>query len=513
MSNPSESEEHPVENIVTKIVEELLNTDGSSPPPSFLHQNEKSKIKNNIRIEPLFKSRRSSSCSSVIELESNMKKRALRSPNTDQPAKRLLSQREDDNIYDENQAQELQTALNLRMEDRSHGISNDDWFNNDYDKVDEKDSSFKTLGSDFNSSNFLSEDPVPQVPKDVAHLAVMNAIQKAVNEAIKPIIDQMIAKSSIQNIINEAVDPLSQKIEELTKMVAQLTTNKSSSSKPTKPFSRSKVHDEQIFNPNLVVETSAPLTFSQTLRTKPHYVPAVVRHNEAQPNSTEQTIPMDNPAFELARKCQGFHPIDSRDIGRIGAVFSEIEDDEERFQETGKRCIRNFLKDEMKMSDIVVGDIRIKSVFYPPAGAGSATLFAEFYSEDEVKLIKSYSKNLVNTEAYKAKLVIYVPRSLQERLRAVEAAAFKIRRDSSKTFMTRIWISTDIELRAKKKGDSSSWASIPPILLPSLPPQAPKRPWKNLDVLDQRTPATPYFTSEDIRTFNSFNLLEDNCNN
>ena len=291
MSNPSESEEHPAENIVTNIVEELLNTDGSSPPPSFLHQNEKSKIKNNIRIEPLFKSRRSSSCSSVIELESNMKKRALRSPNTDQPAKRLLSQREDDNIYDENQAQELQTALNLRMEDRSHGISNDDWFNNDYDKVDEKESSFKTLGSDFNSSNFLSEDPVPQVPKDVAHLAVMNAIQKAVNEAIKPIIDQMIAKSSIQNIINEAVDPLSQKIEELTKMVAQLTTNKSSSSKPTKPFSRSKVHDEQIFNPNLVVETSASLTFSQILEpnlTMFLLLSDTMKHNRIQPSKPFQ---------------------------------------------------------------------------------------------------------------------------------------------------------------------------------------------------------------------------------
>ena len=512
---------------------------------SHSENDKQAQSKKNIRIEPLFRNRRSQSCSSTSDLETNRNKRPLGSPNDDRPCKKKpasprqvlltpLSQLDDksdiddgldsSNMSESKLDQYLQTALDRRLGERSHVMTNDDWFSNDMDKAAEIDSSFKTLGSDFNSSKYLTDDPAPPVPRVVAHLAVMNAIQVAVNEALTPMMDQMVSKSSVKNIIEDAVHPLLEKINELTKSMDQLNKKSTATSEPQKRFFSSTVNNEQLLNPQYNASPSYQsnkegwgLTDQGRKAKNPNLTLPVPKGLKApipaQSKSAPISVSTDNPAFQLARKCQGFHPISSIDIGRVGANFSHIKDDEKRFQATGKKCILNFLKDEMDISDRIISDIRIKSVFFPPMGAGSATLYAEFYSEDEVKLIKSYSKNLSTTEEYKAKLVIYVPRSLQERLKAVEAAAYQIRKDSSKTVMTRIWITTDFELRAKRKGNNASWASISPILLPNLPAQAPKRDWNKMDVLDQRTPPTPYYQSEDIRTFNNFNLLEDNCEN
>ena len=83
--------------------------------------------------------------------------------------------------------------------------------------------------------------------------------------------------------------------------------------------------------------------------------------------------------------------------------------------------------------------------------------------------------------------------------------------------MTRIWIGNDFELRAKSRGDSTNWAAIPPISLPNLPAQAPKRSNKQLDVIEKRTPITPLPTdnqaSPNITTYNRFDLLEVDITN
>ena len=218
-----------------------------------------------------------------------------------------------------------------------------------------------------------------------------------------------------------------------------------------------------------------------------------------------------NPAFRLARRCQGFNPIGSRDIGRNADHYKDIKDDEARFQEAGKDCVRDFLKYEMGMPTEVVGEIRILNVFFPPVGSAKATLYAEFHNEEEVQLIRSFAKNLVTTETNNPMLVHYIPRSLQQRYAAVEAAAYKIRFDSNKSMMTRIWIGTDFELRTKKKGDSTNWAAIPPIALLNLPAQAPKTTAKKLDVIEKRTPLTPFPSDTEVfsafTTHNRFNLL------
>ena len=218
-----------------------------------------------------------------------------------------------------------------------------------------------------------------------------------------------------------------------------------------------------------------------------------------------------NPAYDLARRCQGFHPITSLDISRHEEHLTDIVDKEEKFQEAGKMCIREYMYIEMKMSRRICKDIRIKSVFFPAAGAITATLFAEFHDEGEVLLIKKHSRHLKVIDGFHYKLVAYVPKSLQDRYKEVEKQAFMIR--TTKPFMkTRIWMgSQDIELRVKGKDDDRNWATIKPEILLNLPVQAPKRVRKALDLLERRTPLTPAFpaSSHISKETNKFFNLTD----
>ena len=359
--------------------------------------------------------------------------------------------------------------------------------------------------------------------KELGVQAIMSAIQAAVNKAVEPL--------SLQ--ISELI-PLKEHVIRLEQEVVKLTLQMSKTSKPTNNFSCQGIDSTHSSNswglkgqgqkqagatykPNLVVTTAdlvdldiyQPASYAHvTKKTAPKNIEQA--KNKTQ-NLTLTTPQPNNPAFNLARRCQGFHPIGSEDIGRNAAYYKNIKDDEERFQEAGKDCVRDFLKNEMGMSTEVVGDLRILSVFFPPVGPGKFTLFAEFHNEEEVQLIRSFAKNLNITGEYKPMLVLYVPRSLQQRFAAVESAAYKIRAESNKKVMTRIWIGSDFELRKKSKGDATNWAAIIPIDLPNLPAQAPKRNPQKLDVIDKRTPNTPLPTDSEvfsnISTYNSFDLL------
>ena len=85
---------------------------------------------------------------------------------------------------------------------------------------------------------------------------------------------------------------------------------------------------------------------------------------------------------------------------------------------------------------------------------------------------------------------------------------------------TRIWITDEIELRVRKKGDPTPWAKIPLTVLNNLPPQAPKRPWSRVDSIERRRPATPAITpakkttehkaSNQTEFSNIYDILEDN---
>ena len=220
-----------------------------------------------------------------------------------------------------------------------------------------------------------------------------------------------------------------------------------------------------------------------------------------------------NPAYELARRCQGFFPINSLDINRLSQNFMDISDKDERFQEAGKACVREFLFKEMKMTKRVSKDLRIKKVFFPKAGMAPAIMYAEFWTEEEAEIVKRYAKNFETIEGHRPMLIPYIPLSLYPRYKAVEEEAYKIRkRDRNST--TRIWIAQDFELRVRERGSNTPWANIPPELLTNLPSQAPRKQFKYTDSTDKLTPPTPGYQThlqpmQPIHTQNFFQFLRE----
>ena len=223
----------------------------------------------------------------------------------------------------------------------------------------------------------------------------------------------------------------------------------------------------------------------------------------------------------------GFFPISSEDMGKVGGFHENSQIEEQKFQKEGMESLREFLHLEMDMSIHSVDDLRIKSVFYPPMGAVSKTLYAEFASEEEAAFVKKYARNLKTVNGNRPKLVDYIPRSLVERHKGVENEAFNIRQKSKNpqtgqpTVATRIWITNDIELRVRKKGDETPWSKISPNVLNNLPPQAPKRLLGRLDMLERRRPVTPLVPhaqqkpaqtpNRQLEISNIWDILDDNC--
>ena len=347
-------------------------------------------------------------------------------------------------------------------------------------------------------------------------------------KAMIPLSDQLNMLNCKLHNMDYKINTINEQVAKLTNQSVQHTVQEEPVNSPMekdRPIPTNKKNSSlygqgRVRKPPTLILTTAPLQ-DQDLYNNRSYSQMAARPASQQasrpgtpqpPNPVSPDKPKaNNPAFNLARRCQGFHPLTSRDIGREKGYRLEIEDEELQFQEAGKACIRDFLQRQMGISERIAKDIRITSVFFPPLGASSATLFAEFHSEEEVQLIRSYARNLTTTEGYKAKLVIYIPRSLHKIHSAVEAAAFRIRDESKNSVMTRIWIGTDLELRAKKKGDPTSWASITPIELHNLPPQTAKRVWSKIDMVEKRTPITPLPDMEEITcnisTQNRFQVL------
>ena len=167
------------------------------------------------------------------------------------------------------------------------------------------------------------------------------------------------------------------------------------------------------------------------------------------------------------------------------------ENEEEQFQKMGKACLVEFLQREMDISPRVATDLRIKHVFYPKAGIATGMLYAEFYSEEELDIVKRNARFLrTDSNGFRPKIVPYIPLSLFERYRAVEEHAYGIRKkDNSQT--TRIWIGDDFQLRVRVRGSRTPWSNIVPEKMPILPPQAPKKAKGVSDLMDARRPTTP----------------------
>ena len=340
-------------------------------------------------------------------------------------------------------------------------------------------------------------------------------IKQAVISAITPLVIEL--KQEVKHSVKKVVEPLKQEIE-LLKLKVQSFSFKLDGQNTTKADERNR--NASLLNPICQKspayiqssnewgipgqgKTKFPKSYSQITAGKilqsGNAVQTQLTPREVNPILKKKTIPVkpsQNPAYGLSRRCQGFHPITSKHLNKYDTKYLDIKDEEKRFQRIGMDCVRDFVHKEMLMAESTTEDLRIKSVFYPSAGAASGTLYAEFWSEEEVEIIKRHAKNLVSSsDGFRPKIVTYVPQSLFERYKAVEEAAFLVRQaDRSKA--TRVWITDDIRLRVRKKGDTTPWSQIEPENLINLPPQAPikARLDNDKDLMEKQTPPTPMFT-------------------
>ena len=332
-------------------------------------------------------------------------------------------------------------------------------------------------------------------------------VQDAINSAIQPLkeeIKALVEIIKVQNIIKQKADGCSSQLQD--------------TQSPSLPKARrdwglagqgrkklKKLHQDSYAEKTAANIPAPLLLLDQPPKTKRVTNPQVSKK-------------VNNPAYALARRCQGFSPVTSDHLKRYEVAHISVIDDEERFQKVGKDCIRDFLYEEMGISEQVARDIRIKNVFFGSAGVASAILYAEFHSEEEANIVKKNAKNLANINGKRAKIIPYIPRSLFNRFKAVEEIAYKIR-CNNREMATRIWVNEDFELRVRKKGESTPWSAIKPEHLENLPEQEPKVVKMDNDKMDIRRPITPrecqnpQIIHTSFESENIYNLLGEGVEN
>ena len=348
-----------------------------------------------------------------------------------------------------------------------------------------------TVNNDDNHGEEGNEELIPVKRPE----ALLGWIKEAMKEVIKPMRNEI--KEALKEAMREEIVALNKKLIIMNAKLhqAQMIGPPALSERPKVPLMMHSPAYNQVKRgwglPNQG-KPKSPLIFEFPKDLSEQTVwPQNTRDIRDKRKPEKLMLPKSNPAYDLARRCQGFHPITSVDIEKVEEQYSEITDDEERFQLAGKQCIRDFLRTEMNVSQRVARDIRIKNVFYPKAGMVTAILYAEFETEEETDIVKRNAKFLRTVEGHRSKILPYIPQSLFLRYKAVEEIAFQIRKsDSSKT--TRIWITNDFELRVRERGSETLWSHIAPEMLPPLPPQAPRKAVGSIDMRDQRRPHTPF---------------------
>ena len=198
------------------------------------------------------------------------------------------------------------------------------------------------------------------------------------------------------------------------------------------------------------------------------------QNNQARQNNQEPDV---NPAIDLTSRCVGMRPISTRDLEKSYKLLNEQYQGDEKFQIGGAIAARDFLITELNFTVREADDLRIRRVFYPAAGPSTKTLYVEFYHEDELKMVRKNAHKMKENEYFDPSLVQYVPKSLDNRYRAIMKRAYQERHpeNSSEGKHTKICFAMgDFELRIREKSDKTPWAKIDPIVIPNLPPQTPK---------------------------------------
>ena len=330
---------------------------------------------------------------------------------------------------------------------------------------------------------------------DKNKVVLMMMIKEAVDEAIKPL------KEIIVNL-NAKMDKLDDNADDPSKVQKQ----KGPKNPMLKPIQvRTPSYSQQLKGWGLSGQGQIPFQIPDNSKSSP-YLESSRDIRQQRPPPTPR--PSSNPAFSLARRCLGFYPITSVDIDDMTKLHPVLPDNDEQFQQIGKELVRQFLRRELLVSKRVAQDIRIKNLFYPKAGVVSGIMYAEFYSEAEVDILKRYTKNLQTVEGFRPKVIPYIPQSLYKRYKAVEEQAFLIR-NNDKTQTTRIWIGEDFQLRVRERGSKTPWSHLIPETLSNLPPQDPRKPFMNTGTMDKQTPPTPMsvITVNPTQRFHSNNIF------
>ena len=146
-----------------------------------------------------------------------------------------------------------------------------------------------------------------------------------------------------------------------------------------------------------------------------------------------------------ARRTIGLHQIGQADVEKYSR--SGINDKNEAMV----KAVREFMLEEMKVSEDILEEMHIEKVF-PPAREDWRTLYVKFVSESSVHKLYSHARNMKAN----LRLIPYIPKEFYMRYRELESQAFKLRHSEVK-YKTRIKMGTSDLVLYKRKSNQTSW--------------------------------------------------------
>ena len=355
-----------------------------------------------------------------------------------------------DNVDDKDEA-----SNDLGKEDNEEQVVNKlDWsaLKEDQERMEERNEDVDDENMEVMVNRRLMEDEVDEVNEvgertKEKEISLDERISRAVSEAMKPLVIEITRLSDIIDLMN-------------SKLIQPHLKTAKNNQWPN-------IGDDVDRERTLSTSNQRPLSYSQA--SSANIDQAIIDQANSQllkvSNTKKSTAARKlDAALGLARKCQGFSPINRKMIDdQMEKMVGEAS--EAKFQKAGTSCLTEFLSKDMAMGEEEVANLQIRGVFFPPMGKRNDILNVEFWREEDVRQIQRHAKNLPNGDSYKASILNYIPKDLSKVYREVEEQAFQLRTKGPKKCHTRIWIRKEVELRVREDGDATPWAKISPTLL------------------------------------------------
>ena len=264
---------------------------------------------------------------------------------------------------------------------------------------------------------------------------------------------------SVRSEVTAAVAPFREKQEEL---IADLATTKDRVSEIEEDNVNTKTQVEELQKQMVKIQKNLTSHPSHSEGPSP---PSNSSSDEKSPHPNTESI-SNKPSPEAlkvlhdAKRVLGFSPITIEDILYLREQNS-ISDD---FQAM-VTSIQEFLHFEMKIPTSITDRLVFNRVF-PPAKqpTGWSTLYAEFQDLSSAELIQQYVRHLLPGK----QVSIYVPHSLQPRLRAVENIAHSYRNGGIKHKTKIRYGTSDFVLQVKPRFENIPWTYVSLAVLPPL---------------------------------------------